>query len=152
MDKQLQLVQLRQLDATLNQWRQSRLPIRPKQGWVRSIRHALGMGSAALAKRLQVTDSAVRKFEESEAADAISLHTLRRIAEALDCELHYALVPRQSLEESIRKQATYVAHERIAALTQSMALEDQAVSETATAELLQREAEALAAGVRKRIW
>ena len=110
------------------------------------------LGSAALAKRLQVTDSAVRKFEESEAADAISLHTLRRIAEALDCELHSALVPRQSLEESIRKQATYVAHERIAALTQSMALEDQAVSETATAELLQREAETLAAGVRKRIW
>ena len=63
-----------------------------------------------------------------------------------------AKIAREQAEESIRKQATYVAHERIAALTQSMALEDQAVSETATAELLQREAETLAAGVRKRIW
>ena len=152
MQNQFRDLQLQQMDALLASWKAAPLGARPGAGWVRAIREALGMSAAAFARRLGMSHSGVRKLEAAEASDAITLASLRKLAAALDCELHYALVPRQSLEESIRKQATYVAHERIAALTQSMALEDQAVSETATAELLQREAETLAAGVRKRIW
>ena len=81
------------------------LPPRPPVGWLRAIRETLGMTSAALGQRLGITASGVRKLEQAEAADAITLATLRRMAEALDCELHYFLVPRQPLRQMRRRQA-----------------------------------------------
>jgi predicted DNA-binding mobile mystery protein A len=74
-------------------------------GWLRAIRETLGMTSAALGQRLGITASGVRKLEQAEAADAITLATLRRMAEALDCELHYFLMPRQPLRQMRRRQA-----------------------------------------------
>jgi len=37
------------------------------------------------------------RLKQAEATDAIKLSTLRRVAEALDCDLQYALGPRRSL-------------------------------------------------------
>ena len=125
-------LRLRQLDAALNRWRAAALPQRPQRGWVRAIRDALGMSSAALARRLHVTDSAVRKLEDAEASDAITLGTLRKAAAALDCELQYALVPRQPLQAMQADRAQLVARERMAGVAYTMALEDQAVDDQAT--------------------
>ena len=65
--------------------------------------------SPAMGQRLGITASGVRKLEQAEAADAITLATLRRMAEALDCELHYALVPRQPLRQMRWQQAQRLA-------------------------------------------
>jgi len=80
------------------------LPPRPPVGWLRAIRETLGMTSAELGQRLAITASGLRKLQQAEAADAIRLATLRRVAEALDCELNYALVPRQPLRQMRRQQ------------------------------------------------
>ena len=87
-------LKLRQLDFVMNRWREADLPPRPPSGWIKAVREALGMTSAYLAKRLGITLSTATRLELSEAEDRITLATLRRAAEALDCELHYALVPR----------------------------------------------------------
>ena len=91
------------------------------------------MSSLALAKRLEISDSAVRKLEVAESSDAITLGTLRKMAAALDCELQYALVPRQSLEASLREQALRKAQEQVRAVSHSMALVGQAVDSALTA-------------------
>ena len=62
-----------------------------------------------MGQRLGITASGVRKLEQAEAADAITLATLRRMAEALDCELHYFLVPRQPLRQMRRQQGLRLA-------------------------------------------
>ena len=80
-------------------------------GWLRAIRETLGMTSAALGQRLGITASGVRKLEQAEAADTITLATLRRMAEALDCELHDALVPRQPLRQMRRQQGLRLAQQ-----------------------------------------
>jgi predicted DNA-binding mobile mystery protein A len=120
-------LRLRQLDAALSRWREAALPVRPATGWVRAIRDALGMSSAVLAGRLGITDSAVRKLETAESSDAITLGTLRRVAAALDCELQYALVPRQTLDVMRTQQAVQVAREQVQSVSRTMALEEQAV-------------------------
>ena len=86
-------LRLAQMDAMLQDAASHSLPQRPQAGWLRAIREALGMTSAALAARLEITASGVRKLEQAEATDAITLGTLRRVAEARDCELQYTLVP-----------------------------------------------------------
>jgi predicted DNA-binding mobile mystery protein A len=152
MTHQFKQLQRQQLDATLDKWRAAKLPTRPKVGWVRAIRNALGMSSAVVAQRLKVTDSAVRKFEEAEAADAITLGSLRRVAEALDCELQYALVPRQSLQARLQERALNVAQAQVAQVAHSMALEDQAVDGVSTDSQVQALAQRLMAANRSQLW
>lgn len=120
---------LLQVDDALSRWREAALPPRPKNGWVRNIRSALRMSGVALARRLGVTARAVRKIEASEADDKISLGALRRVAEALDCELQYALVPRKPLADMLMERARTVAEMELAPVAHSMALEDQAVDD-----------------------
>ncbi len=84
-------LKLCQLDATLARSRAAELPVRPPSGWLKAIREALGMTATQLARRLSVVTSTVTRLETSEADDTISLATLRRAAEALDCGLRYVL-------------------------------------------------------------
>lgn len=67
---------------------------RPSAGWLKTVRDALGMTLSELAQRLKVTAPAVHSFERAETEDRITLGTLRRSAEAMDCDLVYILVPR----------------------------------------------------------
>jgi predicted DNA-binding mobile mystery protein A len=100
---------------------------RPKEGWIRAIRDALGMSGAELGRRLDVSAQAVSAMEASERAGSIRLGTLHRAADALDCDVVYALVPRQSLQTAVEVQAMRKAREHLAPIAHHARLEDQAV-------------------------
>lgn len=117
-----------QLDATLRRFHPLRQISPPKKGWIRAIRDALGMTAKQLARRLQVAQQAVARIENNELAGAVTIKTMRRVAEGLDCVFVYGLVPRSSLESTLRTQANQVAARRLAQASQTMALEDQALS------------------------
>jgi transcriptional regulator with XRE-family HTH domain len=68
--------------------------VRPAAGWLRTVREALGLTLADLAKRLGNSPPAVRSFEQAEAEDRITLASLRRAAAAMGCDVIYVLVPR----------------------------------------------------------
>jgi predicted DNA-binding mobile mystery protein A len=99
----------------------------PIRGWIKAIREALGMSSAQLAKRLKIKQPTVVAMEQSELKGTIQLATLRRIAEAMNCTLVYALVPNDPLETTVREQARKVAKRRLQSVEHSMLLEDQSV-------------------------
>jgi predicted DNA-binding mobile mystery protein A len=100
----------------------------PPKGWIRAIRDALGMSLRQLADRLGSTAPGARKLEESEANGTISLKSLRRAAEALDCVVIYALVPKTSLTEMVDQRAREIALRALGRVSHSMALEDQEVN------------------------
>lgn len=145
-------LKLRQLDTALTRWRSANLPPRPASGWIKSIREALGMTAAELARRLGVGVPTATRLELSEAEDRITLATLRRAAEALGCELQYALVPKQSLADTLDNRALALARQQMAAVSHTMALEAQSTSfetvETQTRAL----AENLLKGSRRALW
>jgi predicted DNA-binding mobile mystery protein A len=99
----------------------------PVRGWIKGIREALGMTTAQLANRLGVKQPSVVAIEQSEARGAIELATLRRVADALDCTVVYALVPNRPLETTIRERARVFARQRRGPVEHSMVLEDQKV-------------------------
>ena len=75
-----------------------------------------------------VAQATIVHLEQSEAHETIQLSTLRRAADALDCDLVYALVPREgSLEQAVFAQARRRAAQAVSAVDRSMELEDQAV-------------------------
>ncbi len=108
--------------------RRAEMDARPHRGWIRAVRDALGMSAAELGRRMNVGQSAVAEMERSEASDSIRLNTLRRAAVALECDLVYVLVPKTSLEGSVRAQARRRASAHIRNIAQHSQLENQAVA------------------------
>lgn len=99
----------------------------PVRGWIRTVREALGMSSAQLAKRMGIRQPTVSEMEQSELRGTIQLETLRRAAQAMDCTVVYALVPNRSLEITLHEQARRVAARRLRPIEHSMLLEQQEV-------------------------
>jgi predicted DNA-binding mobile mystery protein A len=102
--------------------------VSPVRGWIKAIREALGMSTAQLANRLNVKQPSVVAMEQSEARGSIELATLRRVAEALDCTLVYALVPNKPLETIVRNRARTFARRRLEPVEHTMLLENQKVT------------------------
>tara|TARA_R110002096_G_scaffold363901_2_gene556999 strand:- start:115 stop:576 length:462 start_codon:yes stop_codon:yes gene_type:complete len=101
----------------------------PPKGWIRAIRDALGMSGAQLGQRMGVKAQSVTDIEKSEAAGTIQLKTLRRVAEALDCVVVYALIPKSSLEDMVRTRAREIARKELARIAHTMDLEAQGLSQ-----------------------
>jgi predicted DNA-binding mobile mystery protein A len=115
-------LQRKQLDARL-----TNLPSLepPRGGWVRTIRDSLGMTMKQMGARLGISAPAVSDIEQREVSETISIGRLRQAAGALDCELKFVLVPRQSLEATMRTQAARKAREERNSLMHTMHLEAQ---------------------------
>jgi predicted DNA-binding mobile mystery protein A len=147
----LRTMALQQIDKTLGAWRA--LPRgRPKSGWLRAVRQAIGMTTRQLASAVGVTQSAVVDAERNEAKGDITLATLQRYAAALGCEVNYVLIPKRPLEQMLEERAERIAREQVSRVRHSMALEDQ---QTGT-DLMEREIaeirKRLLEGKRSRLW
>jgi len=116
----------KQLDRTLAPFRSAKVP-RPPKGWIRAIREALGLSSAELAERMKANRSLIVQQEKAEADDRITLKSLRAFANALDCDLVYAFVPRAGdLEQQVEARVRAAARTNVLGVEHSMALENQA--------------------------
>ena len=117
-----------QLDATLLQFAPLRHAHSPSKGWIRAIRDALGMSARQLAVRLGVAQQAVARIERDETAGSVTIKTMRRVAESLDCHFVCGFVPHSTLDGILREQAHRVASRRLGETAQSMMLENQSLS------------------------
>ncbi len=147
------ILKIEQLEEVLRPARKLLEVQRPRLGWIRAIREALGMSSPQLARRMGIRAAqSVEDMQKDELSGAIKLQTLGKLARALDCELIYALVPCRPLEEIRRDQATRVAGRLIRRVSHSMSLEDQAVSKEAEQRELERRIAKLLTGNPKALW
>lgn len=119
----------RQLDDLFEQLEPLRSVDRPRDGWLKAIRTALGMTTAQAADRVGVTKGMISRYEKAEREDSITLGTLKRVSEALGCQVVYAILPRRPISELRRERARQVARRRVESVHNSMELEDQAISE-----------------------
>jgi predicted DNA-binding mobile mystery protein A len=143
---------MKQLDRQLTAWVQARDSVKPKEGWIRTIRKTIGMTAKQLAKRLNVNRSRVVKIEQAEPQGALTMRTLQEVAEALNCKLVYALVPQISLRELIERQARKIAAKRLNRVSHSMLLEEQSVGSVAQQEQLIELINELLSGSFKNLW
>ena len=126
--------------------------IRPKEGWVRTLRKALGMSSPQLARHLGMSKSQASQMERMEAEDRITLKQLRRVADALDCDLLYALVPRKPVEEIVRDRAVLKAQSLVSKTNVQMALEAQQLSSEKLGAQVEMEAGRLTREMPRDLW
>jgi predicted DNA-binding mobile mystery protein A len=128
MKPEFRNLRLGQLQRALTPFLASKDIPRPKKGWIRAIREATGITVREMARRLHKAPTVAARLEGSEAEYSISLGTLRQAADALGCQLVYALVPKSgSIQELAEERTRNRAAENVRAVEHSMALEDQAV-------------------------
>lgn len=124
----------------------------PPRGWTHALRKALGMTSAQLGKRIGVSQPRAFVLEKAETEGTITLRTLREAAEAMECTLVYALVPRKPLDAVFRDRVALQVDRELSRLNQTMSLENQALSRDALAAERERKIAELTSGSPRGLW
>ncbi|MFD3292120.1 hypothetical protein SKC35_00330 [Aquirufa sp. KTFRIE-69F] len=115
-----------QLDDQIRQYVNGQRFDRIPQGWIRSSRTAIGMTLKQLAKRLGFSVPAAKNFEMREVDEAITLASLRKIANAMEMDLVYYFKPKQdSLDDLLQIRAELKAKELMERSNHAMILENQ---------------------------
>jgi len=141
-----------QLEASLQRLASLHGVSPPPKGWIRAIRNALGMTAKQLAGRLGIAQQAVARIEKDELSGSVTIKTMRRVAECLDCVFVCGFVPHSSLETSLRKQAQKLAVKRLAQASQTMTLENQALSTKENEKVLSEMVEELVDTLPSNLW
>lgn len=132
MKSSLQSVLVAGLDARIPALRPAQeSALKPARGWLRAVRMVLGFGQGQVAKKIAMTRQSYADLEAAEQRGAISLNSLQRAAEAMDCELVYFIVPRETVARTYSELAQHhdPMFKHLQATEHSMALENQAVGD-----------------------
>ena len=125
----------------------------PPKGWIHAVRTAMNMSLVQLAKRLNKTSVSVREIEEREKNKTITLNKLIEVGEALDLQLVYAFIPKESsLEKLIEKRALQVARDIVMRTSHSMKLEDQENRDARLQKAIKDRAEQIKQEMPKYLW
>jgi predicted DNA-binding mobile mystery protein A len=103
----------------------------PVKGWLRAVRDAVGRQQTEVARKIGVTRQTYAKLEQAEAGRTITLSSLDKAADALDCEVVYFLVPKETAGRSFAELARHHDPEfqHLKKSEHSMSLEGQAVGD-----------------------
>ena len=126
--------------------------VRPREGWIRALRKSLGMSANQLAKYLAISSSQATQMERMEVEDRITIKQLRRVANALNCDLEYAIIPRKPIELMIKEQAKIKAKELISKVDDQMRLEEQQLSKAQLKDQLKIEIDRLVEEMPRALW
>jgi predicted DNA-binding mobile mystery protein A len=145
---------IKQYQAVVNRAAAGFLPAAslPPEGWIVTVRKALGMSGAQLAKRLGVTRARISQAERAEAEGGVTLKTMHAMAEAMGCRFAYAIIPEGRIEDLIAAQAHKKAQALVGKASSHMALESQSLSEAQNAEEVERIARDLLRTMPANLW
>lgn len=110
----------------------------PPEGWLKTVRKALGMSGVQLAKKMGVTRARIAQAERAELDGAATLKSMKAAAEAMGCRLVYAVVPEKRIEDVITAQARKKALALVGTASTHMALENQALPNDKIAREIER--------------
>jgi predicted DNA-binding mobile mystery protein A len=124
----------------------------PREGWLRTVRKALGMSGAQLAHRMGVTRARVAQAENAERSGGATLKSMQAAAQAMGCRFVYAVVPDRRIEDVIMAQARKKAMVLVGTASTHMALEDQTLPEDKIAQEVERLTREIAQEMPRDFW
>lgn len=120
------VLQIRALDKKTSELKSVNNIVPRGSGWINTVREAIGMTASQLAVRLGVTQPRITKMESNE--DNLKLSTMKKAAEAMNCEFVYYFKPKTTFQNLVEEQAQKKAAEVLRTVNVNMALEDQEIS------------------------
>ncbi|MBO4858667.1 MAG: mobile mystery protein A [Treponema sp.] len=120
------ILQIRALDKKTSELKSANNIIPHGFGWINTVREAIGMTAIQLAKRLGVSQPRITKMETNE--ENLKLSTMKKTAEAMNCEFVYYFKPKTTFQNLVEEQSQKKAAEILKSVNINMALEDQEIS------------------------
>ena len=124
----------------------------PPEGWLGTMRTALGMTGAQLARRMGVTRGAVSSFEKAELNGGITLKSMQKLAQAMNARFVYAVIPEDDVTTVIERRAQKRAHALVQEAGIQMALEEQSLSSDRLEDEVMRVAKELLEKRQSELW
>ena len=121
------VLQIRALDKKTFDLKSAKNIVPQPSGWIKTVREAIGMTVSQLAARLGVTQPRITKMESNE--DNLKLSTMKKAAEAMNCEFVYYFKPRTTFQNLVDEQAQKKAVEVLKTVNVNMSLENQEIAE-----------------------
>ena len=97
----------------------------PPEGWLRTNRKALQMPAKIIMKKAGIKTSELYRIEKAEVEGTLTLNKLKEAANAMDCDFHYAIVPRGEIKTLIENKARRHAVTLLNSANVHMQLESQ---------------------------
>jgi len=97
--------------------------------FITTMRKFLGMSIKELAQRLNLTTATVQQMEKRECTGRITIETLTKLAEVMNCEFQYSFVPKSEINDYIFEEAKKKAISLLNKTQVHMELEDQKAPE-----------------------
>jgi predicted DNA-binding mobile mystery protein A len=144
---------IEQLDRKLKPFNGTEKIAFPEQGWIYNIRTALNMTLEQLGHKLNMTKQGVKKIEERESSESITIKSLKEIGNAMDMQLVYGFVPKQgSVENLVNRKAEDLARKIVLRTNHNMKLENQGNSEDQIQKAIKDLTIEIKREMRKTIW
>ncbi len=106
-----------------------------------------------LGQKLNTSRQSVKGLEKREILGTISLNSLREVANVLDLQLVYGLVPKDgSFDDLVEKQAEKMARKIVLRTHQNMKLEAQQISDKDTLKAIKELTYELKKEMNKSLW
>jgi predicted DNA-binding mobile mystery protein A len=100
----------------------------PPEGWLRTNRKALQMPAKIIMKKAGIKSSELYRIEKAEIDGTLTLNKLKNMANAMDCDFHYAIIPRGEIKTLIENKARRHAVKLLENANVHMQLESQGTS------------------------
>jgi predicted DNA-binding mobile mystery protein A len=84
----------RRLDEEMKPFRRASREKKPTEGLLRAVRQALNVPIAEITEKMGINRSVVFDMEASEVKCTINLNSMVRMAEAMECDVVYGIVPK----------------------------------------------------------
>jgi len=153
MNSEQKRLRITQLDKKIAYFIGAKSHPLPGEGWIYSIRTALGMSLKQLGKRLKMSPQGIKDIERREKEGSLTLQRLREVAAAMDMQLIYGLVPKEeTLDKMIEKRAGELAQEIVLKTSHTMHLENQGLDEKAIKEAINNRTEKIKNELPKDLW
>jgi predicted DNA-binding mobile mystery protein A len=144
---------IEQLDRKLKPFNGTEKIMFPEQGWIYNIRTTLNMTLEQLGHKLNMTKQGVKKIEERESSESITIKSLKEIGNAMDMQLVYGFVPKQgSVENLVNMKAEDLARKIVLRTNHNMKLENQGNSENQINRAIKELTIEIKREMRKSIW
>jgi predicted DNA-binding mobile mystery protein A len=146
-------LQMQQLNDKMLVFAALKKIVPPPTGWINAIRKALGMSLQQLGNKVAVTKQSLQNMEKREIEGAITLKTLRDVANALDMELVYGFVPKDgTIHALIDRKAMELATKIVLRTSNTMKLEDQSNTDERIQKAIIERANAIKIEMPKILW
>lgn len=125
----------------------------PPEGWLTTMRKALGMSVPQLARRAGVTKAAIYQAERQERERGITIRQMEKLADSLGGRFVYAIVPADGhIRDLLQVHARAKAERIVRRASSHMALEQQSLTNEQIVQEMERLANRLVHDMPSDFW